>query len=143
GRGRASASFFLPTRGRPSVPEPRVLLAEDDASVRKVVQGLLEDAGLAVVAAKDGQEALERFSTAAPDVVVADINMPRMDGLELLDRLKALDPEVLVIFVTAYSSVDSAVSALRKGAFDYIAKPFRNDQLLQVDGGVRRDEDHE
>ena len=117
--------------------EPTVLLAEDDASVRTVLASVLADAGLAVESAVDGQDALERFAARAaagraPDVVLSDITMPRLDGLELLDRLKALDPEVLVVFVTAYSSVDSAVAALRKGAFDYLAKPFRNDQLVQV-----------
>ncbi len=117
--------------------DPRVLLAEDDEAVRKAVQGVFTDAGFVVEAAQDGQDALERYQAAVAagrnvDAVVADINMPRMDGLELLDRLKDLDPEVLVVFVTAYSSVDSAVSALRKGAYDYLTKPFRNDHLVQV-----------
>jgi DNA-binding NtrC family response regulator len=119
------------------MPERSVLVVEDDAGVRAVLSGLLEDAGLATETAADGVEALERFSALAaagraPDVVLSDLSMPRLDGLELLDRLKALDPAVLVVFVTAYSSVDSAVAALRKGAFDYLAKPFRNDQLVQV-----------
>jgi DNA-binding NtrC family response regulator len=119
------------------MPDATVLVVEDDAGVRAVVSGVLADAGFAVETAQDGAEALERFSTltaagCAPDVVLSDINMPRLDGLELLDRLKALDPTVLVVFVTAYSSVDSAIAALRKGAFDYLTKPFRNDQLAQV-----------
>src|SRR5438105_558394 len=131
---------------KPAAARPTVLLAEDDASVRKVLEGLLADAGLSVEVTPDGQAALDRFSARAaagspPDVVLSDINMPRLDGLELLDRLKALDPEVLVVFVTAYSSVDSAVAALRKGAFDYIAKPFRNDQLVQVVRNALRQRD--
>jgi DNA-binding NtrC family response regulator len=113
--------------------EPRILLAEDDPAVRRAVEGLLVEAGFAVEVAHDGAQALARFEAAPQsyDVVVADINMPALDGLSLLDRLKALDPEVLVLFVTAYSSVDSAIAALRKGAFDYLTKPFRNDQLVQ------------
>lgn len=113
---------------------PPILLADDDLAVRLAMAGVLESAGFTVDEAADGQQALEQFESAATAhaVVVADINMPRLDGMALIDRLKALDPEVPVIFVTAYSSVDSAILALRKGAFDYVTKPFRNEQLVQT-----------
>ncbi|MCO5169347.1 MAG: sigma-54 dependent transcriptional regulator [Planctomycetes bacterium] len=115
----------------------RVLVAEDDAALARVVESLLAGAGLAVTMAPDGQAALERYAAAVaagapPDVVLADLAMPRVDGLELLDRLRALDPELPVVLITAFASVDSAVAALRKGAHDYVTKPFRNDQLLAV-----------
>jgi DNA-binding NtrC family response regulator len=115
----------------------RVLIAEDDATLLKILQGLLSGAGHEVEATADGRDAYEAYEAAntrgeTPDMVLADINMPRMDGLELIDELKLIDPHVVVVFVTAYSSVESAVSALRKGAFDYVTKPFRNDRLLQV-----------
>ena len=113
----------------------RVLIAEDDATLLKILQGLLKDAGYDVLSAADGQEAYEAYTAAGdepPELVLADINMPRMDGLQLIDELKLIDPHVVVVFVTAYSSVESAVSALRKGAYDYVTKPFRNDRLLQV-----------
>jgi DNA-binding NtrC family response regulator len=116
---------------------PRILLAEDDAALRPIVEDLLRDAGLAVTAAADGQEALDALRAACaegapPAAVLSDINMPGLDGLELLDQVKLLDPSLPVVFVTAYSSVDSAVSALRKGAFDYLTKPFRNDHLVRT-----------
>jgi len=120
----------------------RVLVAEDDAALRGIMEGLLVDAGLEVVTAEDGEAALEAFAAAhggagAPfDAVLADINMPRRDGLALIDALRALDPTLPVVFVTAYSSVDSAVTALRKGAHDYITKPFRNDQLVRAVGNA-------
>ena len=115
----------------------RVLLAEDDQALARVVTGLLEGAGLEVLAAADGVEALRVWEEAAargraPEVALADIAMPRMDGFELIERLKLLDPELPVVLVTAFSSVESAVTALRRGAHDYVTKPFRNDHLLQV-----------
>ncbi len=109
-----------------------ILVAEDEALLRRILAGLFEEAGYHVVAASTGREALERFAESAPDLVVTDIRMPEMDGIELLERLKALDPEVLVIIMTAFSSVESAVAALRAGAHDYIVKPFVNDDVLKA-----------
>ncbi|MGE0709784.1 MAG: sigma-54-dependent transcriptional regulator [Planctomycetota bacterium] len=116
---------------------PRVLVAEDDQALRGIVTGLLGDAGFEVLSAADGALALEAFQAELAagrglDALLADIDMPRMDGLELIERVHALDPELPVVFVTAYSSVDSAVAALRRGAFDYLTKPFRNDQLVRT-----------
>lgn len=116
---------------------PRVLLAEDDASLGPVMLAVLQDGGMTVDFATDGAKALELYEAAVeegqpPDLVISDINMPKIDGLELIVRLKEKDKELPVIFVTAYSSVDSAIEALRKGAYDYLTKPFRNDRLLKV-----------
>ncbi len=115
----------------------RVLVAEDDAALARIVESLLRGAGFEVEVAPDGAAALARYEAAvergdAPDVVLSDLSMPGLDGLELLDRLRALDPELPVVLITAFASVDSAVAALRKGAHDYVTKPFRNDQLLAV-----------
>ena len=111
--------------------QPTILVAEDEAMLRRILTGLFEEAGYRVVAASTGREALERFVESAPDLVVTDIRMPEVDGLELLERLKAIDPDVIVIIMTAFSSVESAVAALRAGAHDYIVKPFVNDDVLQ------------
>ena len=110
---------------------PTILVAEDEALLRRILTGLFEEAGYRVVAASTGREALECFAETPPDLVVTDIRMPEVDGLELLERLKAIDPDVLVIIMTAFSSVESAVAALRAGAHDYIVKPFVNDDVLQ------------
>jgi len=123
---------------------PRVLFAEDDDALRGIVVDLLSDAGLEVEAAADGRAALKAFTRlheagTPPAALLADINMPHLDGLELIDRVHALDPQLPVVFVTAYSSVDSAVAALRKGAFDYLTKPFQNDHLVRtVQNAVRQ-----
>ncbi|MBL4845035.1 MAG: sigma-54-dependent Fis family transcriptional regulator [Planctomycetes bacterium] len=127
----------IPEAEEPPVRRPTVLFAEDDVALRGIVEVLLDEAGFEVLAAADGAEALALFrgrleDGSTPDAVLADINMPNMDGLELIDEVKVLDPHVPVVFVTAYSSVDSAITALRKGAFDYITKPFRNDHLVRT-----------
>jgi two-component system response regulator PilR (NtrC family) len=109
-----------------------ILIAEDEDLMRDILKGLLEEAGYRVLAAANGQQALELFSTEQVALVITDIRMAGLDGLELLDRLKDIDSEVLVIIITAYSSVESAVAALRKGAYDYIMKPFINEDILQT-----------
>ncbi|HZS43888.1 MAG TPA: sigma-54 dependent transcriptional regulator [Blastocatellia bacterium] len=108
-----------------------ILIAEDEDLMRGILSGLLRDEGYRVVEASDGKTALDVFAGEDVALVITDINMAGMNGLELLDQIKKIDASALVIMITAYSSVDSAVSALRKGAYDYITKPFVNEDLLQ------------
>src|SRR5215210_883620 len=110
---------------------PCILIAEDEDLMRAILSRLLEEAGYRVAAAANAEEALERFATEDVALTLTDIRMAGMDGLMLLDRIKDIDPDALLIVMTAYSSVDSAVAALRKGAYDYITKPFVNEDLLQ------------
>ncbi len=111
---------------------PLVLVAEDEDLMRAILARLIEDAGYRVAAAGSAEEALEIFASADVAVTLTDIRMSGMDGLALLDRIKDSNAEAIVIVTTAYSSVDSAVAALRKGAYDYITKPFVNEDLLQT-----------
>ncbi len=111
---------------------PLVLVAEDEDLMRAILARLIEDAGYRVAEARSAEEALEIFESADVAVTLTDIRMSGMDGLALLDRIKDINAEALVIVTTAYSSVDSAVAALRKGAYDYITKPFVNEDLLQT-----------
>ncbi|HEX8160331.1 MAG TPA: sigma-54 dependent transcriptional regulator [Pyrinomonadaceae bacterium] len=111
--------------------QPLILVAEDEDLMRVILSGLLEGAGYRVALCASAEEALEKFTTEDVAVTLTDIRMSGMDGLALLDRVKDIDSEALVIVMTAYSSVDSAVSALRKGAYDYVTKPFVNEDLLQ------------
>ncbi len=108
-----------------------VLVVEDEELMRSILRQLLENAGFEVFTADSAESALEIFPTGDFAVTVTDIKMAGMDGLELLDRLKAVDSEAIVIVMTAYSSVDSAIAALRKGVYDYVTKPFVNEDLLQ------------
>jgi DNA-binding NtrC family response regulator len=110
---------------------PLILVAEDEDLMRAIISRLLEGAGYRVVAVASAEEALEAFAAEDVAVTLTDIRMAGMDGLALLDRIKDVDAEALVVVMTAYSSVDSAVAALRKGAYDYVTKPFVNEDLLQ------------
>jgi two-component system NtrC family response regulator len=109
---------------------PRTILAiDDDDSLRRVVEYNLAEEGYRVITAADGPSGLEAYQREAVDVVLTDIRMPGMEGIELLARLKAMQPELPVIMLTAFGTIDSAVEAMRLGAFDYLTKPFSRDQL--------------
>ncbi|HEX7176133.1 MAG TPA: sigma-54 dependent transcriptional regulator [Pyrinomonadaceae bacterium] len=110
---------------------PLILVAEDEDLMRAIITRLLEAEGYRVSAVASAEAALEAFAAEDVAVTLTDIRMAGMDGLALLDRIKDVDPEALVVVMTAYSSVDSAVAALRKGAYDYVTKPFVNEDLLQ------------
>lgn len=121
--------------------KPLILIVEDEDLMRAILTQLLEGAGYRVVTAASAEEGLEIFTTEDVSVTLTDIRMGGMDGLELLDQIKSVDSEALVIVMTAYSSVDSAIAALRKGAYDYITKPFVNEDLLQsVKNAIRQRE---
>lgn len=110
----------------------KVLVVEDEELMRNILRTLLEDEGYEVFTADSSEAALKVFPETVIDVTLTDIKMSGMDGLTLLDRIKAIDEHALVIVMTAFSSVDSAIAALRKGAYDYITKPFVNEDLLQT-----------
>ncbi|MCX7639403.1 MAG: sigma-54 dependent transcriptional regulator [Pyrinomonadaceae bacterium] len=112
--------------------QTRILIVEDEELMRVILSELLETEGYKVFTADSAESALEIFSSENIDLVLTDIRMSRMDGIELLDKIKSIDEDALVIILTAYSSVDSAVSALRKGAYDYITKPFVNEELIKT-----------
>ncbi len=107
----------------------KILIAEDEAISLKHLTYALEKEGYAVTGAKDGKEALALFERHAFDVVVADIKMPGMDGLTLLEKIRDKDPEMDVIIITGFGSIESAVEAMRKGASDYVTKPFNLEEL--------------
>jgi DNA-binding NtrC family response regulator len=121
--------------------KPNVLVVEDEELMRVILRQLLEDEGFRVLTADSAENALTLFAGEEIAVTLTDIKMAGMDGLELLDRIKTVDEEAIVIIMTAYSSVDSAIAALRKGAYDYVTKPFVNEDLLQtVKNAVRTKE---
>jgi len=120
---------------------PLILIAEDEDLMRAIISRLLEAEGYRVAGVASAEEALEKFAVEDVAVTLTDIRMTGMDGLALLDCIKDVDDEALVIVMTAYSSVDSAIAALRKGAYDYITKPFVNEDLLQsVKNAIRQRE---
>ena len=112
--------------------EHTILVVEDEELMRSILRRLLEQTGYKVVTSDSAESALAAFAENEISVTLTDIKMSGMDGIELLDRIKGVDPDALVVIMTAYSSVDSAVAALRNGAYDYVTKPFVNDDLLQT-----------
>ncbi len=112
--------------------EKRVLIADDDASFREVMSFTLTEAGYTVDAAPDGMAAIELFRRLRHPVVITDLKMPGMDGMELVRRVHTLAPGTPVIVITAFGEVETAVAAMKAGAFDFIPKPCDRDHLKIV-----------
>ncbi len=112
--------------------KPTILVVEDEELMRVILRELLEGEDYRVLTASSAEIALEIFTTEEISVTLTDIKMSGMDGIQLLSQLKTIDENALVVIMTAYSSVDSAIAALRQGAYDYITKPFVNEDLLQT-----------
>lgn len=117
----------------------KVLVVDDKQMMRDSVGATLQRAGYTVVAASNGEVALRMVAKHRPAAVVTDLKMPEMDGLELLQRLAQSDDQLPVVLMTAYGSINDAVSAMKAGAFDFVQKPFEGDQLVMV---VRRAVEH-
>jgi DNA-binding NtrC family response regulator len=107
----------------------KVLVVDDKELMRDSVAAILSRKGHGVVTAPDARGALARIADKRPECVVTDLQMPGMNGLELLEEIRKIDSELPVIFMTAFGSVETAVEAMRKGAFDYVTKPFSGDEL--------------
>lgn len=115
------------------LPSPRILIVEDDADFRSTLCEWLSCSGYAVSEAANGREALKLAKSTSFQVVVTDLRMPEMDGLQLLERLKAIAPEVPVIFLSGQATVKDAVEALRDGrGFDFLEKPLSDLSLLDA-----------
>jgi DNA-binding NtrC family response regulator len=119
-----------PRRALESNRMPTVLIVDDDAGVRSVVAELLVQERIEVAEAGDGQTGLDRALAERPDLVILDIGLPGLDGMTVLRRLKSQAPAIPVMMLTAFGAVGTAVEAMRLGAWDYVAKPFDNDDLL-------------
>ncbi|MHB9097673.1 MAG: sigma-54-dependent transcriptional regulator [Syntrophales bacterium] len=110
----------------------KILVVDDELNMRLVLRAMLKKEGYDVVTAADGLEALKILDQEKIAVVATDLKMPRLDGMELLGRIMQDDPTLPVIILTAYGTVATAVDALKKGAFDYITKPFEQDELKTI-----------
>lgn len=116
----------------------KILVVDDEERIRTILAAILRGEGYQVETAGDGIEALELGAAYLPDVLIVDLQMPRMDGIETISRFKERAPHAAAIILTAHGSIQSAVQAIKSGAYDYLTKPFDNDQLLMV---VRRASD--
>src|SRR6267154_2767369 len=109
-----------------------VLVVDDEEIMREILETLLSREGYDVRLASSGAEGLELARSLPFDAAIVDIMMPGLDGIATLDELKRIDEDLAVIIITAYASVESAISAMKTGAFDYVTKPFKNDAVLVV-----------
>lgn len=107
-----------------------ILVVEDEPTLRRIVVEALERSGYEVSSASDGEEGLHLFESHCADLVVADIMMPRMDGFEMVRRMRALKPDTLFLFLSARSGAEDVVEGFRTGGHDYLRKPFAMSELL-------------
>src|SRR5256886_4839493 len=109
-----------------------ILVVDDEEIMREILETLLSREGYDVRVASSGSEGLELARALPFDAAIVDIMMPGLDGIATLDELKRIDEDLNVIIITAYASVESAIAAMKTGAFDYVTKPFKNDEELVV-----------
>ena len=110
----------------------RILIVDDEAGMRDFLSILLEREGFQVACAQDGQEALQAVEKGRFDLIISDLRMPTIDGIRLLEGLQKFRPDLPVILVTAYASAETAIEAMKLGAYDYLTKPFRVEDIKQV-----------
>jgi DNA-binding NtrC family response regulator len=119
---------------------PRVLIVDDEDKIRKVLTRLLEDEDYHVKSVENGQKAVSILVSYKPDIILMDQNMPGLNGIDALVSIKEKYPSITVIIITAHGEVSIAVDAIKKGAYDYLEKPFDNDKLLLL---IKRATDHQ
>jgi DNA-binding NtrC family response regulator len=110
----------------------KILVVDDDEVYRELLSDALEELEVEVVLCGDGVEALEKLQESFFDILITDLNMPRMDGLKLVGHARQLYPQILAIIITGYGSLESAIEAIREGAYDYVQKPFKIEQIKIV-----------
>lgn len=110
----------------------KILLVDDDASIRKVISYTLSQKNYIVIESDNGKDALNIFANEKIDLIITDLEMPELKGMDLIRELKNIDPDALIIVITAYGTIETAVEAMKLGAFDFITKPFNNDALLHT-----------
>ena len=108
----------------------KVLIVDDEVKIRKIFAKILSDEGYQITSTENGLKGIQQLKQFKPQIVLLDQNMPGMNGIETLLQMKEMDPDVLVIIITAHGEVSLAVDAMKKGAFDYIEKPVDNDRLV-------------
>ena len=118
----------------------KILIIDDDAGLRKSLTLILSDAGYEVVQAEDGEQGLATAKEQSPGIILCDVRMPKLGGLEFLEQYREAGGEALVLVMTAYGGLDLALEAMKKGAYDYIPKPFGSDDVLLI---VRKAEERE
>jgi len=110
----------------------KILVVDDERGIREGCRRILESEGYSVAMAGDGKDGLELIKNNPFDLILVDLMMPVMGGLELMDKVKKLDPDIIMIVITGFATIETAVDAMKHGAYDYVPKPFSPDQLLAI-----------
>ena len=110
----------------------RVLVADDEEEIRNILSRILEKEGFEVITASDGEQAMQKICSDIPDAVLLDVRMPGLNGMEVLKKIKAIEENLPVVLVTAYADTHQAVEAMKEGAYDYLAKPFDNNEVVWI-----------
>ena len=105
----------------------KILIADDEKSMRELLDIMLKKEGYKITLASNGEEVVKLIEKDIFDLALVDIRMPRQDGISVLKKIKAVSPETIVIMMTAFASADTAIKAMKEGAYDYITKPFKID----------------
>lgn len=113
-------------------PKGRILVIEDEKSMREVLRILLEEESYEVITASDGDKGIESINSDIFDLVITDIKMPKADGFEILRKVREISPDTIVIMITAFGTTESAIEAMKQGAYDYIHKPFKIDEIRLI-----------
>ncbi|HZX48826.1 MAG TPA: sigma-54 dependent transcriptional regulator, partial [Nitrospirota bacterium] len=111
---------------------PRILLVDDDADIRETMVTLLSMNDYQVTAVADGQSAIDKINREKYNIVITDLMMPKMSGIEVIKNLKGIDPDLQCIVITGYATVSTAVDAMKAGAYDYLMKPFNGSEVLML-----------
>ena len=118
---------------------PNILIVDDEQDILEILPDVIRKLGYNPIVAKDGAEGLKQYREYPVDVVITDMKMPEMDGLALLKEIINLDKHAIVILLTGYPSLDSAIRAMREGAYDYLVKPANMEELkLRIERGLER-----
>lgn len=115
----------------------RILVVDDEESIRLILDECFTGVGYEVVTASNGEDALQKFAPGKFDCVISDLSMPVIDGIELLRRIRLLDADVFFLIITGFPGIDSAISAMKEGAYDYLTKPFHLEDIqLKVEKAI-------
>src|SRR5512136_153214 len=121
----------IEVRGK-RMSKDKILVADDEQSMREFLDIMLKKEGYKVSLAANGDEVLKLAERDIFDLIIMDIRMPKLDGIAVLKKIKALSPETIVIMITAYASADTTIRAMKEGAYDYVTKPFKVDEIKLI-----------